>query len=137
MEVLDPQQTVLTNAELYNIISERKKSLAGLSREAHGCPSLRTITYETFSYLSESPAASQTEEQVRSFIKAIAAYKLTAAEILQLINLRSTSAVEVQLVVEECEERFTEEQVNEIFAIVKQCFCTENKEKEEGKNISS
>ncbi|XP_035222413.1 DNA-directed RNA polymerase III subunit RPC9-like [Stegodyphus dumicola] len=39
-------------------------------------------------------------------------------EKLQLLNLRPSSLVEIQLLIEESEERFTEDQMNEILAVV-------------------
>uniref|UniRef100_A0A0M3IA41 DNA-directed RNA polymerase III subunit RPC9 n=1 Tax=Ascaris lumbricoides TaxID=6252 RepID=A0A0M3IA41_ASCLU len=40
--------------------------------------------------------------------------QLTAAETLQVINLRPSTAIELQLVVEECEERLTEDQMGQL-----------------------
>ncbi|KHN71440.1 hypothetical protein Tcan_02266 [Toxocara canis] len=45
-------------------------------------------------------------------------FQLTAAEILQVINLRPSTEIEVQLIVEECEERLTEEQMTQLVNIV-------------------
>lgn len=40
------------------------------------------------------------------------------AEKLQLVNLRPTQPVELQLVIEEIEERFNEEEISEIIELV-------------------
>lgn len=137
MEVLNQQQTVLTNAEVYSFVMEEKKAFSAFPKDQRPALALRTILYETLSYLLETPAPSQTEEQIKSFIGVMTPYKLTGAEILQLINLRPTTAVEVQLVVEECEERLTEDQVNEIVTIVKQHFPLDDKRKDVEANLEN
>jgi DNA-directed RNA polymerase subunit F len=43
---------------------------------------------------------------------------LTRAELVQVINLAPASAVEVHLIVEDCEERLNEQQVEQLIAVV-------------------
>lgn len=61
--------------------------------------------------LQSTPCIAQTPKIVEDFAAAVTTFKLTKAELLQLINLRPTTPVEIQLIVEECEERITEDQV--------------------------
>ncbi|GFR26051.1 transposon Ty3-I Gag-Pol polyprotein [Trichonephila clavata] len=44
--------------------------------------------------------------------------QINEAEKLQLLNMRPTSLVEIQLLIEESEERFNEDQMNEILGVV-------------------
>lgn len=48
--------------------------------------------------------------------------KLTKAEKLQIVNLLPKTMVEFYLIVEECEDRFGEEQVQAILAKIDQLF---------------
>lgn len=75
---------------------------------------LATLTYETFEYLSNTPCAQQSPESIKEFMKAMGAYKLTKAEKLQLLNLRPSTAVELQVVIEEIEERLTEDEITKL-----------------------
>uniref|UniRef100_A0A915BD55 DNA-directed RNA polymerase III subunit RPC9 n=1 Tax=Parascaris univalens TaxID=6257 RepID=A0A915BD55_PARUN len=117
MEVLDSQQTVLTNAEMYQLVLERRKSHSELSKDQR-VKALGTVIYETSSYLQNTPAATQKVENIENLIRALAPFKLTAAETLQVINLRPSTAIELQLVVEECEERLTEDQMGQLVNII-------------------
>lgn len=45
-------------------------------------------------------------------------FALTRAELLQVINLAPCSEVEVHLIVEECEERLTQQQVTQLMEVV-------------------
>ncbi|GIY94021.1 DNA-directed RNA polymerase III subunit RPC9, partial [Caerostris extrusa] len=100
-----PKYSVKMNA--MKELSEREKRLQGLN----------TIVYETVKYLEETPCATQTPECIKDFLKAIEPYGLTNRK-LQLLNTRPTSLVEIQLLIEESEERFTEEMVNEILNVI-------------------
>lgn len=49
-------------------------------------------------------------------------YRLNKAEFLQIYNLKPTTQVELQLIIEESHTRFTEEQLDEMLALIKQVF---------------
>ncbi|CAJ0606502.1 unnamed protein product [Cylicocyclus nassatus] len=122
MEVLNKQLTLLTNYEVLRLVNESKKQedkKAKNDRSKH----LSTILYETSKYLKTTPAQEQNPEVIEKLIRAVAPYKLTAAETMQLINLRPTTAAEIQLIVEESEERIkTEEKLESLVATVIDCL---------------
>ncbi|CAO3575841.1 unnamed protein product [Absidia cylindrospora] len=45
-------------------------------------------------------------------------YSLTLGEKVQVLNLRPKSAVEIYLLIEECEERFSEEDLDNMLSII-------------------
>ncbi|KAI8094844.1 HRDC-like protein [Gilbertella persicaria] len=75
---------------------------------------LRTVQFELTEYLKQTPVGTQTSEQVQQFLQAMSTFDLTKAEKLQILNLRPKSTVEIYLMIEECEERFTEEDLEQM-----------------------
>ncbi|VDL71553.1 unnamed protein product [Nippostrongylus brasiliensis] len=122
MDVLNGQVTLLSNFEVLQLLNDVKKQE---EKKAKGDRSklLSTVLYETTKYLKTTPAADQSVEAIEKLIRDVAPYKLTAAETMQLINLRPSTTTEIQLIVEESEERIkTEEKLEALVNIVTDCL---------------
>ncbi|RZC32572.1 DNA-directed RNA polymerase III subunit RPC9, partial [Asbolus verrucosus] len=83
---------------------------------------LATITYETLRYLENTPCSQQTPESIAQCLKALEPFNLNKNEKLMLINSPPTTALEIQLMIEESEERLSEEQVEQIVQIMVEYF---------------
>lgn len=117
MEVLDADEALLSNHEVLQLLNEHKKTQDSKKKEPKN---FATIRYETVKYLEDTPCKYQTDDAVREFLLQLKEkdFRLTKAEKLQIVNHRPTTLVELQLLVEENEERFSEEAMNEILEIV-------------------
>lgn len=117
MEVVQTPQLLLSNFEVYNLLREEDKLVTRNKKPSQKA----TIAYETEQYLksfSPSSTSSYTPVIVTQFLTAFKRYRLTKAEKLQILNHRPASLVELQLLIEESEERFSEEVMNEMIAII-------------------
>jgi len=103
--------TLLSNYEVLNILQNTKSYKKQVTQ-------LATITYQTVKYLEDTPCKKQNPEKIREFLKAMEPIKLTKAEKLTLLNLCPTTPLEIQLMVEESEERLTEEEVENVLQCV-------------------
>merc|ERR1712189_41566 len=98
MEVINENVAMLSNAEVFQLL-EKEKLIE------HNCTNVATIAYET----------------IRELLTALQPYDFTKAEKLQLLNLRPTSIVEMQLIVEELDERLkTEEELQKLIDLIEE-----------------
>jgi len=149
MEIIDAKANQLCNFEVQQFLKEQKSNM-DLSEKESGKgkkkakkkrnQAMATVTYETLAWLENSPTGLQAECHVKECIEKLneaskaGAYKLTSKEQIQLINHRPSTAVEIQLLIEDSEDRLSEEQVEEIIDIVMESLPGGEQEEEEEEN---
>ncbi|XP_038215998.1 DNA-directed RNA polymerase III subunit RPC9-like isoform X2 [Zerene cesonia] len=84
--------------------------------------SLATVTYETVRYLQDTECKNQTADTIRKFLEAMKSFKLTKLEKLMMVNTPPRTELEIQLIVQESEERLSEDDVQKIIQIVNEFF---------------
>ncbi|XP_075155437.1 RNA polymerase III subunit I [Haematobia irritans] len=117
MEIVNPCFSVLSNFEVMESLKNIKDT-----KKKYGLRNLATITYETLQFLEESPCKHQSRDAIIAFIKDMEPYRLSSNELLMMANDPPSSALHIQLLIEDSEERLTEDQVNEIIEISKRHF---------------
>lgn len=112
MEIINPNAAVLTNFEVISALKNMKSS-----KKKHGLRNLATITYETVQYLEDTSCREQSTETIVNFLKAMKQFNLTKNECLMMINDPPSSALHIQIMIEDSDERLTDEQVNQIIEL--------------------
>lgn len=123
MKIIKESSAFLSNYEVLKLLKDvqgDKKTSRGKNQQPKTVANLATVTYETVAYLEQTACALQTDDSVEAFLQQISAlpFKLTKVEKLQLVNHRPTTAVEIQLLIEESEERLSEDDVQTILDVV-------------------
>ena len=132
MRVIDARAGLLTNLEVAALLrqqaeardaAERALPLPGARRGSSATSTawqaqqnVSLISEQVLKYL-DANCGTLTRLGVVEFLKAVETYKLTRAETLSLVNCRPQSVVEVHLIVEECEERLSQEEVRELLRL--------------------
>ncbi|XP_066595912.1 DNA-directed RNA polymerase III subunit RPC9 [Prorops nasuta] len=114
MEVLKDCSAYLSNYEVLDILQNIKSN----KKQKMTQNQLATITYQTVRYLEDTPCKIQSPEKIKDFLQAIEPFKLTKCEKLTLLNICPKTALEIQLIVEDSEDRLTEEEVESLLHII-------------------
>lgn len=120
---LSNYETYLVVKQIHTTNNDResgKRGKKGQNRTVEHCNfGLNTVTYETLKYLEQTPCVEQTPDIIRQFYIAMKKFDLKKNEILQILNLRPTTPVELQLIIEDSETRLTEAQSNELIDLIR------------------
>lgn len=111
MEIVEGEALLISNYEVSLLLEEHRKKEKSFELEA------MTIEYETFAYLNDlkySPVSLiKSEQAFEGLMKYLASLKLTKLERLQIVNLLPRSVIDFYVIVEECEERFETQMIEE------------------------
>ncbi len=131
MDIVNKYSAVPSNVEVFQFLQENRRKLP---TKGTGQGKAATIVLETLNYLDKTPAgklaADWDREKFGQFFEAVEQFKLTPSETLQILNHCPTSAVEIQLLIEDSEERLSEGQVQDLLDIVKKHLIGETEEEE-------
>eukprot|EP00730_Choanoeca_flexa_P011856 TRINITY_DN2853_c0_g1_i1.p1 TRINITY_DN2853_c0_g1~~TRINITY_DN2853_c0_g1_i1.p1 ORF type:complete len:187 (+),score=67.94 TRINITY_DN2853_c0_g1_i1:73-633(+) len=121
MEVLDETAALLCDYEVLTVVEQQlAQSKAMQTRRPNpGQQNLHTVLYEVKQHLTGMPCKSQSEDSIEAFLEEMKQYPLFKAERLQLLDSRPTSEVALMLMIEECDKRFSEDEVAAILASVR------------------
>ena len=109
MKVLCANEGLMSNFELLEVLRQRtRETPVALLPHVHDPFPTEMQCSDT---LKKTPAGAQTKENLAKFIKAVEPLNLTPAECLNLINSKPTTDVEIHLLVEDCEKRLKESEV--------------------------
>ncbi|KAI3883888.1 hypothetical protein MKX03_017352 [Papaver bracteatum] len=118
MKVKKANAGALTNLEVLNFLRARGASTDPTRVIAPVSPS----EYQVYDYLVETAACNQTQENINEFLNSCEKYKLAKAEKLNIINIRPATLVEIDPIIEECQDRLNEEQVEELVELIANLF---------------
>lgn len=125
MKILEAQNAILTNYEVYQFLSERNDKSA---REKHsrrrGPGNLETLAREIMQYfrippgpLSQQPSL-YSAEAITRVVERLRSYDLAKGEMVMLINIRPQTPAQLHACIEEVETRLSEDQQSTILDIL-------------------
>jgi hypothetical protein len=113
MKIVEENLGLLSNDEVLAVLKDREADKQPVVSRA--TPSeIQAYT----ALLDHSSGSFKDREALQAFIDGVKPYGLTRSEIVQLINHRPPSVVEIFLCIEDCEERFSEQQIEELLSLV-------------------
>ncbi|CAB3221426.1 unnamed protein product [Arctia plantaginis] len=119
METIKPNAAFLCNNEVM-LVLQKLKDNTQKKHKREG--SLATVTYETVHYLQDTVCKNQSAQSIQKFLDAMKQFKLTKTEKLMMVNTPPRTELEIQLIVQESEERLSEDDVRNIITLVNEIF---------------
>jgi DNA-directed RNA polymerase subunit F len=124
MEIISQNDGILCNHEVFDIVNERRAKSSVESRSNVELQNRETMERKLVKYMSARCTHSIPQESVAAFINdtRLNNIYLTKAEIMVIFNHLPTQVVEIHLIVEECVERLSEDDIDYILGCVSK-YC--------------
>ncbi|KAF8315584.1 hypothetical protein DL93DRAFT_2057041 [Clavulina sp. PMI_390] len=122
LKARDNAQTIQARASL--VKKEENEEKPAILEKVMISQNIRTVQFEAIQHLASFPllTAQQNEKTIIKLMKILNPYSLTKLEKLQIVNLLPTSLVELYVIIEDLEERFSEGDMEAIIAAAKTCL---------------
>ncbi|KAH9907853.1 HRDC-like protein [Xylariomycetidae sp. FL2044] len=122
MKILESQNALLTNVEVYEFLNQQAKRYQHEKRRGPG--NLETLRKELLHYLESPPGPLSQKplpfnsKSIPVLLKKLRGFNITKGEMVMLINMRPASIANLNAVLEDMENRYTSEEQQEICDIV-------------------
>jgi DNA-directed RNA polymerase subunit F len=125
MEVISTNNSILCNSEVFKLLQEKRTQRPGIGSNLE-LQSRENIEIKLLKYFEEYASRDLNMETVGLFINELtqANISFTKAEYMVLLNHLPQSAVEIYLIIEECAERLTDDQVQLIIDCIQKYFLS-------------
>ncbi|KND05044.1 uncharacterized protein SPPG_00721 [Spizellomyces punctatus DAOM BR117] len=127
MEVLELRAAHLSNFEVLTFLSEldvqkleEPPAFGGIGDSDKSLMDLHTIEQEVIKYLKSTPCVAQSSTQVQQFKEALQRYDITKAEKLMLLNIRPRSIAELNPLIEDIDDRLSQDQQEDLVGLIQQ-----------------
>ncbi|RYP26216.1 hypothetical protein DL768_011781 [Monosporascus sp. mg162] len=118
MKILESQNAVLTNLEVYEFLSAQAKEYQEQKRRGPG--NQETLRKELLQYFEAFPSPLSQKPLpfdaavIPALLQRLRAYQITKGEFVMIFNMRPTNIPTLNAVIEDMEERFTQDEQEDI-----------------------
>ena len=119
MRILSYQGGYVTNQEVYDVVSNRRENRLHKSGTAYA--ERNWIDHKVVQYCKRTGAAMDdkaAKATTSRLISSMAKFDFSKEEILQLINFRPKELVDLHTIIDECEDRFSDTELEELLQIL-------------------
>ncbi|KAI1813356.1 HRDC-like protein [Poronia punctata] len=122
MRILEAQNAVLTNVEVYSFLTEQARQYQ--TEKRRGPANLETVRKEMINYLETYPGplsqkpAPFNVEAIPVLLDKLRPYNITKGECIMFVNLRPTTIAALNAILEHMEGRYDEQKQEEILGII-------------------
>ncbi|KAI0876552.1 HRDC-like protein [Hypoxylon argillaceum] len=122
MRILEAQNAVLTNVEVYTFLSGQAQEYQ--SQKRRGPPNLEALRGEMLKYFETFPGPLSQKplpydvNSIPVLLKRLRPYKISKGECIMVVNMRPTTIEALNAVIEDMVGRFSEEKQEEIINII-------------------
>ncbi|XP_022138348.1 uncharacterized protein LOC111009544 [Momordica charantia] len=118
MKILEANAGPLTNFEVLDFL----RSKGAAKDPTRVLAKVEPSEYKVYDYLNQTPACYQRRESIIEFVDKSKKYDLAKAEILNIINLRPTTPVEIFPIIEDSDVRMGDDGIQELTEMVEGVF---------------